>query len=76
MNSLLLTKSWQVNHNQINSYIKAHTQHNKLVETMSHLNFNVDLVKAFIKKRKCFTPKAIIMVGAFISNPKGFHNSI
>jgi len=43
---------------------------------MSHLKFNVDLVRAFIKKGTRFTPKAATMVRAFISNPKGLHYSI
>jgi hypothetical protein len=46
------------------------------METMSVLKFNVDLIKAFIKKETHFTPKATTMVGAFISNPKGLHYSI
>ncbi len=76
MNSLLFTKSWQVNYNQVNSYVKTHTRFKKLMETMSVLKFNVDLIKAFIKKETHFTPKATTMVGAFISNPKGLHYSI
>jgi len=46
------------------------------MKTMSHLKFNVDLVKALIKQGTRFTPKAITMAGAFISNPKGLHYSI
>jgi hypothetical protein len=30
---------------------------------MSHLKFNVDLVRALIKKERCFTPKARTMEG-------------
>jgi hypothetical protein len=40
---------------------------------MSHLKLDVGLVKALIKEGTHFTPKAMIMVGAFISNPKGLH---
>jgi hypothetical protein len=48
-----LIKSWQVNHNQVNSYIKAHmTWLDNSMKTMSHLKFNVDLVKAIIKKKE------------------------
>jgi hypothetical protein len=34
-----------------------------LVETISHLKFNVALARALVKRRKPFTSKAIIMVG-------------
>jgi hypothetical protein len=43
---------------------------------MSHLKFNVDLVRALIKKGTHFTPKAITTIGAFISNLKGLHYSM
>ncbi len=58
MNSLLL-----IMFRQVNSYIKSHTELNKLVETMSHLKFNVDLVRALLNKERCFTPKARSMEG-------------
>jgi hypothetical protein len=47
------------------------TRLGKLVETISHLKFNVALARAFVKEGNCFTPKAITMVGACIMNPKG-----
>ncbi len=40
---------------------------------MSHVKFNVDLVRALIKKGTRFTPKEITTIGAFISNLKGLH---
>jgi hypothetical protein len=42
------------------------------METMSNLKFNVDLVKALVKKGTHSTPKAT-MVRANILNPKGLH---
>jgi len=45
----------------VNSYImyKVHmTQPNKLVETVSHLKFNMVLARTLIKKGVCSTPKA------------------
>jgi hypothetical protein len=38
---------------------------------MSHLKFNVDLVRALIKKGTCYIPKAT-MVRASIFNPRGW----
>jgi hypothetical protein len=43
---------------------------------MSHLKFNVDLVRALIKKNMFyFKGKATTRVRVFISNPKGLHYS-
>jgi hypothetical protein len=46
---------------------------NKSMETMSHLKFNVALVRAFINKGACFTPRATTMMRAYVLNPEGLH---
>ncbi len=49
---------------------------NKSTETMSHLEFNVALVGAFINKGACFTPRATTMIRAYVLNPEGLHYSM
>ncbi len=61
-----------------NSYTmyKAHMTHlGKSTKTMSHLQFNVSLAKAFIKRHVGSTPKKnTMMARAFIVNHGGQHH--
>jgi hypothetical protein len=63
----------------VNSYImyKVHmTQPNKLVETMSHLKFNMVLARTHTKRCMFYSKSKTTMVGAFIPDPRGFYYSM